>query len=99
MRRTFSKNGLEETWEFYQETQGPKTLQSMPEAERQVCIPHHGDHAHQHLHSRCNSWCGLVQITSPNSMSLVGSAASNLAQNQQLEPHTGIITCRLSLPC
>lgn len=37
MRRTFSKHGLEETWDFYQETQGPKTLESMPEAERQVC--------------------------------------------------------------
>ena len=36
MRRTFSKNGLEDTWDFYQETQGPKTLESMPDAERQV---------------------------------------------------------------
>ncbi|CAL5220265.1 g2246 [Coccomyxa viridis] len=34
MRRTFSKHGLEETWDFYQETQGPKTLESMPEAEQ-----------------------------------------------------------------
>ena len=37
MRRTFSKHGLEETWDFYQETQGPKTLESMPEAEQKVC--------------------------------------------------------------
>ena len=37
LRRTFSKHGLEETWDFYQETQGPETLESMPEAERKVC--------------------------------------------------------------
>ena len=36
MRRTFSKAGLQETWEFYQETQGPKTLELLPEDERQV---------------------------------------------------------------
>lgn len=36
MRRTFSKAGLQETWDFYQETQGPKTLELLPEDERQV---------------------------------------------------------------
>ena len=36
MRRTFSKAGLQETWDFYQETQGPKTLGLLPEDERQV---------------------------------------------------------------
>ena len=36
MRRTFSKGDLKETWDFYQETQGPKSLESLPENERQV---------------------------------------------------------------
>lgn len=36
MRRTFSKAGLQETWDFYQETQGPKTVELLPEDERQV---------------------------------------------------------------
>ena len=36
MRRTFSKAGLQETWDFYQERQGPKTLELLPEDERQV---------------------------------------------------------------
>lgn len=36
MRKTFSKGDLKETWDFYQETQGPKILESLPENERQV---------------------------------------------------------------
>ena len=71
MRRTFSKNDLEETWEFYQETQGPKTLDSIPEPERQVFPPHHVDHAHQYLHNRCNGWCNLVQNAMPKCMNLL----------------------------
>ena len=34
----FGKNGLQETWTFYQETQGPKDLEHLAEDERQVPV-------------------------------------------------------------
>ena len=34
----FRKNGLQETWTFYQETQGPKDLEHLAEDERQVPV-------------------------------------------------------------
>ena len=34
----FAKNGLQETWTFYQETQGPKDLEHLAEDERQVPV-------------------------------------------------------------
>lgn len=44
MTKTFSKVGLQETWEFYQDTQGPKTVESLSEDEKQVASPHHFAH-------------------------------------------------------
>ena len=34
----FGKNGLQETWTFYQDTQGPKDLEHLAEDERQVPV-------------------------------------------------------------